>query len=272
MITATRRSLEGSGPDRLYVSAYGMFESELMDPGQRHCGADDDHDDASEDLRTDDSHGVRLREKVKTMVVTTAGVMEAGGSTSPAVRAPASINITSKAVGCRMDLLRTPTVQGGCDQVLQVPGVQQVLAATTMQEGLASASGSMWEATWDQRDVMMRQEETEVCSMENDKSKATKNDLFRIPKRLKDDYKHRLKATSEDFERGTLDELKCKLCPGANFRTWDHFKRHCKTSERHPLRILICDRCGRHFTRPDSLKRHFDNQACKSFPETNHGV
>jgi hypothetical protein len=271
MITATRRSLEGSGPDRLCVSAHDMFESELMDPGQRHRRADNGHDNASEGLRTDDSHAVRLREKAKTIVATTTGVMEAGGSTNPAVRAPESINITSKAVGCRVDLLMTPTVQGGCDQLLQVPGIQQVSTVTTTQEGLASASGSMREATWGQRDGMIRQE-AEVCSMENGKLKATKNDLFHIPKRLKDDYKLRLKATSEDLERGSLDELKCKLCPGANFRTWDHFKRHCKTSERHPLRILICDRCGRHFTRPDSLKRHFDNQACKNFPETNHGV
>jgi hypothetical protein len=101
--------------------------------------------------------------------------------------------------------------------------------------------------------------EAGVYGMKNDKLKAM--GCFVVPKRLKEDYKLFLDATSEDFERGTLHVVKCKLCPRANFKTWDHFTRHCKTTELHPLRLLFCNHCGDFFARGDSLERHSHNRA-----------
>ena len=103
--------------------------------------------------------------------------------------------------------------------------------------------------------------------MKNGKLKAT--GIFYIPKRLKEKYKLFLDATSEDFERGTLHVVKCKLCPKANFKTRDHFTRHCKTAEAHPLELRFCDHCGDFFARRDSLKRHSYNRAseCRDIPK-----
>jgi hypothetical protein len=49
--------------------------------------------------------------------------------------------------------------------------------------------------------------------------------------------------------------IKCHLCPDAKLKDFEEFKRHCKTSETHPLVIHFCDRCGDYFAR-DSLNRH----------------
>jgi len=96
--------------------------------------------------------------------------------------------------------------------------------------------------------------------MEDGKLGGTKDNLFYISKRLNEDFKSFLKANSEDFARGSLYELKCKLCPAADLTTWDDFARHCKTAEAHPLEIFICRHCGDFFARYDSLQRHSKNQ------------
>ena len=98
----------------------------------------------------------------------------------------------------------------------------------------------------------------------------TKKNVFYIPKRLKEDYRLFLEATSEDFEQGTLHVVKCKLCPGATFKTWDHFTRHCKTAELHPLKLLFCDHCGDFFARGDSLVRHSKNRASECHEVSQH--
>jgi len=216
-------------------------------------------------MGTDDGHGVRLREKGKTRVATTVGVLEVSGSTNrtdrkPAVEAPASVNTTSKAVGYKAGMLMTPSAHGGSDQLLHVPSVQQESTATATQEELPSVEGSRQGVTRGQSDRIV-QEEAEVFSMENGTLEETKNNAFHIPKRLKEDYRHFLDATSEDFERGIVHVVKCKLCPGVTFKTWDHFTRHCKTAELHPLRLLFCDHCGDFFARGDSLERHSNNRA-----------
>jgi hypothetical protein len=83
---------------------------------------------------------------------------------------------------------------------------------------------------------------------------------FRIPKRLSQRHKGLLKATSEDLTRGTVRELKCQLCPGADFSNWEDFRRHCNLMEAHPLKILFCRHCGDFFARSDSLERHQKNR------------
>ena len=79
---------------------------------------------------------------------------------------------------------------------------------------------------------------------------------FMIPKRLSPRHRGFLRATSEDWERGTVDVLKCRLCPDAGFGNWEDFKRHCDLTEAHPLKIVFCKHCGDFFARMDSLKRH----------------
>jgi hypothetical protein len=79
---------------------------------------------------------------------------------------------------------------------------------------------------------------------------------FRIPKSLRQRHRDLLRAKSDDWERGTVGMLKCRLCPDAAFANWEDYKRHCNFSEAHPLDIHFCKYCGDFFARTDSLKRH----------------
>jgi hypothetical protein len=176
----------------------------------------------------------------------------------PAAKAPARVN-TSKAVGFRADAAMISIAQGGCDQVMQEPNSQQELTGRTAQEELPSAERSVQGVTRDECDPM-QQEEEEVYGVEDDKLGATKDNRFHISKRLREYYKSFLTTTSEDFARGTLHEMKCKLCPAADFTTRDDFIRHCKSAEAHPLEIRFCDYCGTYFARRDSLNRHSRNR------------
>jgi hypothetical protein len=90
---------------------------------------------------------------------------------------------------------------------------------------------------------------------------------FRIPKRLSQRHRSLLVATSEDLACRTVQELKCRLCPGTGISNWGDFKRHCDTTEAHPLKISFCKYCGDFFARSDALKRHQ-----KRRPATCHGV
>ena len=94
------------------------------------------------------------------------------------------------------------------------------------------------------------------------------SDHFRIPKRLCQRHRSLLAASSEDFARGTVEEMKCRLCPGAGFSNWEDFKRHCDLMEAHPLKILFCRHCGDFFARPDSLERHQKNRPRRCFDVT----
>lgn len=56
-----------------------------------------------------------------------------------------------------------------------------------------------------------------------------------------------------DVEGGII---KCKLCPAVELSSWQCFRRHCDTSEDHPAELHFCNRCGDHFGRRDSKRRH----------------
>jgi hypothetical protein len=86
-----------------------------------------------------------------------------------------------------------------------------------------------------------------------------RDEYFKIPGKFKVGYKALLAATQDDWARGAIREIRCRLCPDTKFKTWEDFKRHCNTMEVHPLRISFCDKCGDFFARSDSLKRHFKN-------------
>jgi hypothetical protein len=81
-------------------------------------------------------------------------------------------------------------------------------------------------------------------------------ELFVIPRIFRPVYRLLLQASEADFARGAVQAIKCRLCPDTKLKDFDQFKRHCKSSERHPLEIHFCDRCGDYFARSDALKRH----------------
>ena len=252
----------------LAESAPGISGLPRTDLGKWHHGEDDQLDDESP--ATDDGHRLRLHEKgrnkrTKVPVATTVGVFEVAGSTNTTDRKLAGqaltrVKTTTKAVGYKAGMLMTPSAHGGGDQPLHVPSVQRESTAMATQEEWPSFEGSTQGATRGQSERIL-QEEAEVFGMETGLLEETKNNVFHIPKRLKEDYRLFLEATSEEFKQGTLHVVKCKLCPGVTFKTWDHFTRHCKTAEPHPLRLFFCDHCGDFFARRDSLERHSNNQA-----------
>jgi hypothetical protein len=84
--------------------------------------------------------------------------------------------------------------------------------------------------------------------------KAT--ELFRIPRLLKPEQWQFLQTSEADLARGAVEAIKCRLCPKSQLKNFEEFKRHCRTSETHPLDLDFCGRCGDYFARPDSLKRH----------------
>jgi hypothetical protein len=79
---------------------------------------------------------------------------------------------------------------------------------------------------------------------------------FKIPNKFKPAHKALLLATEADLARGTVQVIKCRLCPDTTLKTWEDYKRHCDTMEAHPLKISFCESCGDFFARGDALARH----------------
>jgi hypothetical protein len=67
-----------------------------------------------------------------------------------------------------------------------------------------------------------------------------------------------LQASEADFSHRAVQTIKCRLCPDTKLKDFEEFKRHCKTTDTHPLEIHFCDRCGDFFARRESLKRHLN--------------
>ena len=249
------------------ASATNMLEFPQMDLGKQHGGGNEDLDDQGPG--TENGHGLCPGKKGKAKVDTTIGGLAEGPPNwtcrNTTVKASASIHTTSEAFESRADMPMVLIAQGPCCRPLQRPSVQQQLTGTTVREETPSVEEAVQEATWDQSDSMVEQEEEEEYNADEGKLEAMKHNIFCIPKRFDEKCKRFLKATSEDFTRGTLDALKCKLCPTASFSTWDDFVRHCKTTKSHPLKLFFCDDCGDFFARQDSLKRHCKNRPSRCF-------
>jgi hypothetical protein len=81
-------------------------------------------------------------------------------------------------------------------------------------------------------------------------------ELLVIPRKFKPGYRLLLQASEADFARGAVQAIKCRICPDTKLKNFEEFKRHCRTTETHPLEIHFCDHCGDFFARLDSLKRH----------------
>jgi hypothetical protein len=109
----------------------------------------------------------------------------------------------------------------------------------------------------------------QIGQHDTESDRAEGEELFRIPARLDERQHLMLQTTQADLERQAVEDIKCKLCPNTRFSGWDDFERHCDTSEKHPLTICFCDRCGVYFGRKDSLRRHIqtDTKACRDTTE-----
>lgn len=79
---------------------------------------------------------------------------------------------------------------------------------------------------------------------------------FRISKHLNLNHGSLLYATPDDPAHGTIQELKCRLCPEAGFSNWNKFRRQCEKMEVHPRKISFCRHCGDFFACKDRLVQH----------------
>jgi hypothetical protein len=162
----------------------------------------------------------------------------------PAARIPKQqLNGKPKEAGRGAERLATPSSQGIYHQPLPGPSFQQGWAVDVVDGKPNWVEGSVDEEAVHQIDSVQQQQEG-----------ATK--LFVIPRSLKPEYRILLKASEADLARGAVQEIRCRLCPAREITSFDEFKRHCKTTEKHPREIHFCDRCGDFFARSDSLKRH----------------
>jgi hypothetical protein len=183
------------------------------------------------------------------------GILEAAQSTartrrSPETRVPTiTNNNTSKEAGCGVERLATPNAQGVYHHPLLGPSSQQGWALT-------NAQGQ--QLPWVEKRV-----EEEASHHIASAAQQEESHIFQIPSDFHEKYRILLAATEVDRTRGAVGEIKCRLCPNSEFTKWDDFKRHCKTTEAHPLEISFCDHCGDFFARSDSLKRHRNRPPCE---------
>jgi len=126
----------------------------------------------------------------------------------------------------------------------------------TAQGKLPWVEGSEAELTQHYASSVVQQQDTVFDAKDGE----SENGGFVIPKRLIPRHRGFLLATSNDWARGSVEALKCRLCPGAEFSNWDLYKRHCDLSEAHPLKLVFCKHCGDYFARTDALKRHQTNR------------
>jgi hypothetical protein len=210
------------------------------------------------------------RKRVKGKVIANR-VLEAAGSTgrarqNPATMTPGVYNRKFEAAERGAGRLALPNAHGIYHRILPGPSVQGETTGTAAQVQLPWVEGSEESAAW-QYVSSVAQPQLVISSAKDGEQEEAESDPFRIPKRLGERHRGLLKATSDDWARGTVRELKCRLCPGAAFSNWEDFKRHCDLMEAHPLKISFCGFCGDFFARADSQARH-----CKSRPPECLGV
>ena len=179
------------------------------------------------------------------------GILKAARSAArtrhkPATRIPKqNIKGKPKEVGRGAERLATPNSRGIYRQSLLGPSLQQGWA-------VAAEGRPIWvEGSVDEEVVHHT-----GSALQQQHAGAT--ELHIIPRNLKPRHRLLLKASEADFARGVVQVIKCRFCPDAEFKNFDEFKRHCKTSEAHPEEIHFCDLCGDFFARTDALSRHCD--------------
>ena len=237
--------------------------------GKRSCGADEANDDRFEAVNNGQKFSQHKRVKGK---MTTNGVLEAAGSMGRARQNPATMipvsenNSISKAAGRRAGKLVAHNTHEVYHQILPGPSVQGATTETTAEEELPWVEGSEEGTMWQCVNSVVQPQEAIISAMGGE-TEAAERGAFRIPKHFSKRHRGLLNATSDDWARGAIRELKCRLCPGAAFSNWEDFKRHCDLMKAHPLRVSFCGYCGDFFARMDLLAWH-----CKSRPPECLGV
>jgi len=181
------------------------------------------------------------------------GALEAAGSTSRpcGTRTPIGLIDKSEVVGRGAGRLAAPGTQELYHQLLLGPSVQELMGATA-QGKLPWFEGSEAELTQHYASSVVQQQDTVFSAKDGEREDRG----FKITRRLGQRHRDLLRATPDDWACGTVNVLKCRLCPDAAFANWEDYKRHCNFSEAHPLDIHFCKYCGDFFARTDSLKRH----------------
>jgi hypothetical protein len=200
----------------------------------------------------------RPRKKIKGKMAIKR-VLVAAGSTSRACQKPITETPIeqnkSKAAERGAGELAAPNVHEVYPRFLLGPSVQGS-TVTTVQGAPPQVAGSEQGATWHHVGGTVERQQEAGYEAEDGRPEATEKDHFRIPRRLDKVYKALLEASTEDWARGAVRVLKCRLCPNADFGNWEDYKRHCRFMEAHPHEIVFCDHCGDFFARQDALDRH----------------
>ena len=162
----------------------------------------------------------------------------------PAARIPKQVfSGKPKEAGRGAERLATPSSQGIYHQSLLGPSFQQGWAV-----GAADGTPTWVEGSVDEKEV------NHIDNVQQQQEGAT--NVLVIPRIFKPEYWLLLQTSEADLARGAVQAIRCRLCPGRVIKSFDEFKRHCETSERHPRNIHFCDLCGDFFARSDSLNRH----------------
>ncbi|KAH9955145.1 hypothetical protein BC827DRAFT_1238454, partial [Russula dissimulans] len=220
--------------------------------GKRRRGVDDALGEGNQDI----NHGHRPnpRKQGKAKMATTTGVLEAD---KPAARTPTDTKRKSKATRRGAERLATQNAQGVSDRSRQGPSVQQASTGAIVQGEQPWIEGRVEGATGHHVHSAMPQQDNTVYYMEaSQPSEAEGSTFFYIPRSLDTRQRALLEANSDDWARGTIRVIKCRLCPNVGFGNFERFTRHCNAAETHPASISFCEHCGDFFARPDSLKRH----------------
>ncbi|KAH9955140.1 hypothetical protein BC827DRAFT_1238416, partial [Russula dissimulans] len=212
--------------------------------GKRRRGVNDTLGEGNQDL----NHGHRPnpRKKGKAKMATTTGVLEAD---KPAARTPTKIKRKSKATRRGAERLATQNAQGVSDRSQQEPSVQQASTGAIVQGEQPWIEGRVEGATG-------HHVHSAVPQQDNTPSEAEGSTFFYIPRSLDTRQRALLEANSDDWARGTIHVIKCRLCPNVGFGNFERFTRHCNAAETHPASISFCEHCGDFFARPESLERH----------------
>jgi len=181
---------------------------------------------------------------------------------SAAIRTPKGKNQKPKAEGCGVDEPTTPSAQGMSNNSLLGSGFQQDWTADSVQEGVPRIGGRVEGGTWQLSNVVQQGEkiyDTEDGLLGD----QAEDGLFKIPNGINKWRRALLMATEDDWARGTVRQLKCRVCPDSMFKTWTAFNKHADTAEAHPSpsEIRYCGHCGDPFGRGDAFARH-----CKEPP------
>ena len=164
----------------------------------------------------------------------------------PVARIPKQrINGKPKEAGRGVERLATPSSQGIYHQSLPGPSFQQDWAVDATNGKPTWVEGRVEESAVHHIDSTVQQQQQQ---------QATK--CFKIPRKLEPEHRLLLQTSKADIARGAVQVIKCRVCPDANLKDFEEFKRHCRTSEAHPQELHFCDRCGDYFARSDALRRH----------------